>query len=56
MIHPRCPTCGCHLRAVVGQEKKEIILKYPKWDDEEVWHCLRCKEYIFEEDFLFITE
>lgn len=49
-----CPTCGQQLETVTEQEKQAVYGK--KYDDEDVFWCPKCKEYILEEDFLYNSE
>jgi len=49
----KCPTCNCRLEKITDEEKKLIPKKF---DDEDVYWCPSCKEYLLEEDILFNPE
>lgn len=50
-----CPTCA-HKLEEVSQEEATRLMGGCKDSDEEIWFCPECREYIFEEDFLYNTE
>ena len=45
-----CPTCG---RTNCEEVADKSLLKFTIFDDEKVWYCYGCEEYIYEEDLLF---
>lgn len=49
-----CPVCNNKLERVTEEEKKRLHGK--KYEDEDVFWCPLCKEYVYEEDFLYNTE
>lgn len=56
-----CPTCFSKLKSKYEAPRgayatRESKVGQPKYPDELVYWCPKCKMLIFEEDFLFTTQ